>query len=347
MGFFEDVGETFFGTETRKRGVKAQKQATSQTTAAAEAAKQRAAEAAGYGKAYDVGAKESMGASAADYMAKQQAAAEQLAGQQAGRAAIAGSQAALQAARTAGLSKGQAALLGGQQAGGIYGAGYDTALNRGMDRYSQATGQFAQQGAEMASRGQQALGTQLAAGGQLAGIGGQQVGQAAQTAGQTWAGIGALAGGLSPVIFPSQTTAQPVTTPGGNLPSDERVKENIQDLTPDTWARGLEGRRMEQPTREPLNRSMIDELLATVKPVAYDYKQGETVNGAPLPEGRRPGVLAQDLEQSPMREAVKEAPDGTKVIDSAELAPMTLNAVLQLADRLKSIESALGLKGAE
>jgi hypothetical protein len=154
-------------------------------TAGAAAAGQLGSDQAAAGRGYDAGAAASMGANAGEYMAKQRAAAAQGAGD----AATQASRKSMQAARTAGLNKGQAALAGAQQAGDVYSGG----LERGMDRYAQGTQMFANQGNAKAGLGLQGAGLQ----GQI-GVGQQGAGtqamQANQQAGQGfWSGVGGLA----------------------------------------------------------------------------------------------------------------------------------------------------------
>lgn len=73
----------------------------------------------------------------------------------------------------------------------------------------------------------------------------------------------------------------------------------------------------------------LEEALGKLRTVKYDYK------GAPG-EGRI-GVLAQDVEQGPMKEAVVETPAG-KALDVRELAPATLALVAKLYRRVRELE---------
>jgi hypothetical protein len=124
MGFLDDIGESLFGGGKNKRGTNTMKEADQAS-----------------GRLMDVGG--AQGAAAAGQAG--QALGQQMGNQMGQTAATLGSQAATQAARTAGVNKGQAALLGGQEAGRAFtssqqagqlagqqlGMGaYDTAANR-------------------------------------------------------------------------------------------------------------------------------------------------------------------------------------------------------------------------
>lgn len=300
MGFFSNIGEALFGTKTKKAGQALTAQAATATTNAGTAARTQANQAGAQAAQYDAAASRSMGRDAADYMQKGQAAA-QVGAEQAGQAAAtAGTQAALRASRSSGLSKGQAALAAGQQAGDIYSGTYNQNLQTGQDRYQAATGQLAGQGAQMAGRQQGALNTQLGAASGTAALGAGQQAAAAQTASNTWGTIGTIAGGLL---------------------SDENSKENIEDVD-----------------LEKMLDVDVDAIARKIRPVKYNYKEGE---GTP---GEKLGVIAQDLEETPLESMVKETSDGTKIIDTNELTGANLNLIIQLARKVSSLEDQL--KGA-
>jgi hypothetical protein len=285
------------------------------------------AEAEAGGKGYDVGAAQSMGANAGDYMAKAQQAAQAGASAQAQQAATQGTQAALRASRSSGLNPGQAALASGQQAAGTYQQALGQGTQQGIQNYMGATGQFAGQGAEFAGRAQAGLQGQLGAVGQQvgaagaqasaagaqsgaagaqsqaagvqAGIGQGQQAQASQTAQNTWGTIGNLAGGAAMLL------------------SDERAKTNIDDILAK-----LNG----GPKTSPL-----DEILKKIDPVRFDYK-GEPAGTEHL------GTLAQQVEDSPLKNAVKETPEGVKMLDTNELSASYLPLIIELASRVKELE---------
>ena len=73
--------------------------------------------------------------------------------------------------------------------------------------------------------------------------------------------------------------------------------------------------------------------MKQIKPVDFNYKEGMGANDGQ----RRTGVIAQDLEGTPLESAVVENEDGMKMIDSAELSPAVLNLVLQLAQEVENM----------
>ena len=77
----------------------------------------------------------------------------------------------------------------------------------------------------------------------------------------------------------------------------------------------------------------LDTILAKIRPVDFKYRED---SGLP-PEPEHKGVMAQDLEGTSLENAVKETADGTKIIDSGELAPGVLNLVLQLASEVREL----------
>lgn len=113
-------------------------------------------------------------------------------GEQRGRSqAQEGTRSAMQAARTGGLNKGQAGILGSQQAGGLYAKGYETGQDKGIDAFGNATGQRIG-----AAQGQVGAGQAIG-----------NVGQAQGQAGTAQAGalggtIGGIAGGVGQALKP-------------------------------------------------------------------------------------------------------------------------------------------------
>lgn len=304
MSFFSNVGEALFGTKTKKQGRELAAAAGKSTAAVGTEAAAQGKAAGAQAAQYDKAAAESMGGSAAEYMQKGQQAAQAGAEQAGTAAATAGTQAALRAQRSSGLSKGQAALASGQQAGNIYSQTYQQGLQSGQDRYQAATGQLASQGAQMAGRQQGALNTQLGAATGQAGIGAQQQQAAQQQSQNTW---GTIEKGIQGAAL---------------LMSDENAKKNIEDIDYDKANSILEG----------IN---VDEIARKIRPVKYNYKEGV---GTP---GEKLGVIAQDLEETPLESMVKEDENGTKMIDTNELTGANLNLIIQLARKVATLEDQL------
>ncbi len=88
------------------------------------------------------------------------------------------------------------------------------------------------------------------------------------------------------------------------------------------------------PAPRPPSASM--EMLDHVKPVSFDYKPGF---GGP---GRHYGVLAQDLEKSPMGASlVHQGPDGVRKVDVAKASMANMAANADLHERVKVLEGGV------
>lgn len=214
--FTKGVGENLFGTETTKEAARSASQSAAKMSAVGDQAKAFGQQYAKQGTAYDTGTAQSMGSNAADYMKLAQASAEQQAEAAGQTAATQGTQAALRAARSSGLSKGQAALAGAQQTGDIYTNTYGQQLQQGISNYGNATSQFASQGNEMATRQQNALNTQLGAATGQANVAQNQTQNAANKSAQTWGTVGTVAG-AGALLLSDETTKTNITGTGDAL----------------------------------------------------------------------------------------------------------------------------------
>lgn len=259
------------------------------------------------------GAKASMGADATEYLQKSQEAAKKLAEETAQTSALGAARQALSAARTSGLSAGEAALSSGAQAGETYGQTYGTAVGQGMDRYAGATAQFGalagqRKGEELTTRGQDIQ--------KYLGEKGVAVQEAQQKSQNTMGWLGVGAGVL------------------GALLSDEDAKKNV---TPTTDVSSVLA-KLKGPAKQT---TTVEQVLAKVRPVRFDYK-GEADGG------NRVGVIAQDLEKTPLKEVVQEGPTGLKQIDAAQLTGGNTAMILELAQMVIDMRKELqNLKGAK
>lgn len=95
---------------------------------------------------------------------------------------------------------------------------------------------------------------------------------------------------------------------GSLISSDEKAKQNIQPA-PD----------------------MLDAILRKVRPKTFEYKDGA---GEPGPQV---GVVAQDLEQTPLAPVVEQTPAG-KAINTSKLSTAALDLILELGQRVKELE---------
>jgi hypothetical protein len=383
MGFFSDIGEALFGTQTKKQGQKLAQQGANATSAVGAQAKASGEQAAAQGQQYDAGASQSMGANAGEYMQKANQAAQGQAEQAGTAASTAGTQAALRAARSSGLNKGQAALTAGQQAGDIYSNTYQKGLESGRNEYAGATQQFAGQGNQMAGRQQNALNTQLGAATGQANIGQQQIANAQQTASNTWGTIGTIAGaaaGLSDEkskdnVWDIGKIKATLSAYSPKVVSDEEAKTDIveapmpqtKDLTkyvdtsstagkgysngvklgsalkegfakkPEAAISDENAKDLISDSRDKLKSLDVMEIAKKIRPVSFKYKK-EIVDSGKATDGDKFGVIAQDLEKTPLSQAVKMGEDGLKRIDTTELTPALLNMVVQLAQEVSRLK---------
>lgn len=90
---------------------------------------------------------------------------------------------------------------------------------------------------------------------------------------------------------------------------------------------------------------MLDDMMAKTKPYGFEYNEKGRLLQKALgnnPEGRQYGVMAQDLERSPVgRSMVIDTPEG-KVVDTNKAAMASLAANARLNERVEGLERGLG-----
>lgn len=96
--------------------------------------------------------------------------------------------------------------------------------------------------------------------------------------------------------------------------SDERVKTDIKD-----------------------GYGILDAVTSRVKPKSFAYKAD--------PETQRAGVMAQDLEKTPLAYTVKETPEG-KVVDAPQLTAANTAMISELSKKVDTIGKFLRAGGA-
>lgn len=77
--------------------------------------------------------------------------------------------------------------------------------------------------------------------------------------------------------------------------------------------------------------SSLDAIMRKIKPVNYNYK-GE--------DAKQVGILAQDLEKTPLAGAVMDTPEG-KIVDSAQLEGSNLALIIELAGQVRDLKRQL------
>lgn len=96
----------------------------------------------------------------------------------------------------------------------------------------------------------------------------------------------------------------------GKIFSDEEVKSDIGELTSDD----------------------VDSILERMTGHKYKYKPGY---GS---EGEHVGVIAQEVEQTPLRDMVSENEEGVKMVDEREAATAALAMLANIQKRVKKLE---------
>jgi len=117
--------------------------------------------------------------------------------------------------------------------------------------------------------------------------------------------------------------ARPTTSPAPIM-SDERNKMS---------------RRADGDDVERLGKSPVSETLGNMHPYTYEYKEPDKWGHGP-----RLGVMAQDIEKSPMgAQVVRDTPEG-KVIDGPKGLSLALAGAANHEQRIRDIESRLGAR---
>ena len=90
---------------------------------------------------------------------------------------------------------------------------------------------------------------------------------------------------------------------------------------------------------QPKNmKEVLNSLLANVKPVSYKYKPGVEVA---KPEGTpRVGIIAQDLEKTPLKDTVMDTPQG-KQLDVGQLTANNTALIIELAGQIRDLQQQL------
>lgn len=249
-----------------------------------------------------VGTARSYGDDATDTLNKMQTAASPLAADTAQKTGTLATTGAIRGARTAGLSKAQAAQTAASQTGGTVMGSYLQDLQNQKANYLRSA-ESMQQGAlglgSLASQEKQLelqkYGIDTSADIQRAQLGQQQKQyedqQAWNKANSFLVGIGALLGGA-----------------GSLVKSDERVKHDVST-----------------------GYGMLDEVVSRVKPHLFKYNQEHEMGE---PETERLGIMAQDLEETPLDYMVTPDEEGVKRVDTGQLTLANTAMISELSDKL-------------
>jgi hypothetical protein len=225
------------------------------------------------------------------------------------------------AGRSAGLTKGQAAMNAANVANQTYQSGYANAVNQGADMYGQGAAARTQrnqnmmgnslQGQGIASQGMQgAMGIQQ-------GVGANQKSEFDKNM-NIFSGIG-----------------QGITALGTAALSDEDSKKEIEP----SWESDfmdrllkLSDERIKEPTPQ---KDLLAEVAENINNYTYHYKPGVGED----PSVEYSGVMAQELLQiDGYRSCVFEDDDGLLKVDTSRLALVNAGMIADLSKRLLMLE---------
>jgi hypothetical protein len=210
-------------------------------------------------------------------------------------------------ARAAGLSPAQAALMAGQGAQSAYGTG----LTSGVDRYFGAARDMGNLGTTQEGLGLQKYSTDLNAALQKYGL---DIGKYGTDVSAQGGKYGVDAGienqqsmnwmNMLGTLF---SAAAPVA---GVALSDETAKTDIKD-----------------------GYGILEQVTKVVNPKTFKYKPGVGEDST----APRVGVMAQDLEKTPLASTVKTGEDGMKRVDTAQLSLGNTAMISELSQKLDKV----------
>jgi hypothetical protein len=229
-----------------------------------------------------------------------------------------GGRAATGYARASGLSPAQAALLAGQGAEGAYSGG----LGQGVDKYMGAARDISSLGLAEQGQGLQKYGLDLGKyGTDVSSQGGKYgtdinaetqrygIDKGVQTQGTNnlFNAVGAGVGGLVSWLSSPAGIAFLASLPVG---SDENMKTDIKD-----------------------GYGILEKVTKVVSPKMFKYKTGVGEDSSKP----RVGVMAQDLEKTPLSSTVVTGPDGYKRVDTGQLTLGNTAMITELSDKLDKV----------
>jgi hypothetical protein len=122
---------------------------------------------------------------------------------------------------------------------------------------------------------------------------------------------------------------------GAMVASDERLKQPIGDGMDDYLHHHMMGLHEQRKEMESKGKTSTEDFMSSLRPQEYEYKPDRASS-----DGSKPhvGVMAQDLEKTPVgASAVMDTPEG-KMVDTRQLSTMLAAAVGDLHQRLSAIE---------
>lgn len=117
--------------------------------------------------------------------------------------------------------------------------------------------------------------------------------------------------------------------------SDRRAKRDIRPLYSDERGKSSKEKLLAHYEGGGGGGDEVADLLDKIHPYAFKYKDPKAEGAA---EGQRYGVMAQDLEKSPMGKSIVIEVGGHKAIDTGQAVGAILAAMASMNQRLKKTE---------
>lgn len=309
------------------------------------------------GSAMQAAAEKSYGGSAADALKMAMGAGQDYAANQADRAAANAGRQSTAYARASGMSPAQAALMAGQQSGDLYNTAYSTNLSDAVRQYGNLAGQMGSLGTAQEGLGLQQYQTDVA----------QQTAKNQAAANQWQALLGADTSKYQTDVAQNTAKNQMASNQWQSLLGADTSKYGI-DVGADTSRYGIDKGVQQQNQQSGFNflggllsggaallglsdetakedikdgYGILERVTKTVGPKTFKYKAG--VGEDPTKE--RVGVMAQDLEKTPLASVVQTGEDGLKRVDTGQLSLGNTAMISELSKKVDML--AKFLKGAE
>ena len=94
-------------------------------------------------------------------------------------------------------------------------------------------------------------------------------------------------------------------------------------------------------------KDVVASMLANVKPVGYQYKPGIEGEQSGKPDGtQRVGIIAQDLERTPLKDSVIDTAEGKK-LDVPQLTANNTAMIVELARQIAELHSKMSPQEAQ
>lgn len=328
------------------------------------------------GQAMQRAAEKSYGKSAADALRMAMGAATPLAQQQANIAAAGAGTQATGYARASGLSPAQAALMAGQQAGTNYNSAYGQNLAEGINQYGSLASAMGNLGLQQGQQALQKYGTDVQKYGTDVGANtsrygtdvganvakyGADVGARSAKYGadvsrygtDVGAGLTSSAQDLSryqgQVNAGLQGSAQDMSkwaTQLGNETQRYGIDQGVGQQNAQNWTNAIgtgisalaplaAAVLSDENAKEDIKDGygILARVTKVVNPKTFKYKEGTGMDA----NAPRVGVMAQDLEKTPLASTVKTGQDGLKRVDTGQLTLGNTAMISELSKKLDSV----------